>query len=41
MESLTSSSALVNWKESDRLIEKLREAGIENVERILEMGEIS
>ncbi len=41
MESLTSSSTSLSELEgiSDRLIEKLREAGIENVERILEMGE--
>lgn len=40
MESLTSSSTSLSELEgiSDRLIEKLREAGIENVERILEMG---
>src|SRR5512136_2493021 len=40
MESLTSSSTFLSELEgiSDRLIEKLREAGIENVERILEMG---
>ncbi len=41
MESLTSSSTSLSELEgiSDRLIEKLREAGIENVERILELGE--
>ena len=41
MESLTSSSTSLSELEgiSDRLIEKLREAGVENVERILEMGE--
>ncbi len=41
MESLTSSSTALTELEgiSDRLIEKLREAGIENVERILELGE--
>jgi N utilization substance protein A len=41
MESLTSSSTSLSELEgiSERLIEKLREAGIENVERILEMGE--
>jgi N utilization substance protein A len=40
MESLTSSSTSLSELEgvSDRMIEKLREAGIENVERILEMG---
>jgi transcription termination/antitermination protein NusA len=41
MESLTSSSTSLTELEgvSDRMIEKLREAGIENVERILELGE--
>ena len=41
MESLTSSSTSLSELEgiSERLIEKLREAGVENVERILEMGE--
>jgi N utilization substance protein A len=41
MESLTSSSTSLSELEgiSERLVEKLREAGIENVERILEMGE--
>lgn len=41
MESLTSSSTSLGELEgvSDRLIEKLREAGIENVEQILELGE--
>jgi N utilization substance protein A len=41
MESLTSSSTTLGELEgiSDRVIEKLREAGIENVERILELGE--
>jgi N utilization substance protein A len=41
MESLTSSSTSLGELEgiSDRIIEKLREAGIENVERILELGE--
>jgi N utilization substance protein A len=41
MESLTSSSTSLSELEgiSDRIIEKLREAGVENVERILEMGE--
>jgi len=41
MESLTSSSTSLSELEgvSARIIEKLREAGIENVERILEMGE--
>jgi N utilization substance protein A len=41
MESLTSSSTPLSELEgvSERLIEKLREAGIENVERILELGE--
>jgi transcription termination/antitermination protein NusA len=41
MESLTSSSTALTELEgiSERLVEKLREAGIENVERILEMGE--
>jgi transcription termination/antitermination protein NusA len=41
MESLTSSSTSLSELEgiSDRVIEKLREAGIENVERILELGE--
>jgi N utilization substance protein A len=41
MESLTSSSTSLSELEgiSERIIEKLREAGIENVERILEMGE--
>ncbi len=41
MESLTSSSTSLGELEgvSERLVEKLREAGIENVERILEMGE--
>jgi transcription termination/antitermination protein NusA len=41
MESLTSSSTSLSELEgvSDRYIEKLREAGIENVERILELGE--
>ena len=40
MESLTSSSTMLSELEgvSDRLIEKLREAGIENVEHILEIG---
>jgi N utilization substance protein A len=41
MESLTSSSTSLSELEgiSDRVIEKLRESGIENVERILELGE--
>jgi N utilization substance protein A len=41
MESLTSSSTSLTELEgiSDRIIEKLREAGIENVEKILELGE--
>jgi N utilization substance protein A len=41
MESLTSSSTSLSELEgiSERIIEKLREAGIENVERILEMGD--
>jgi N utilization substance protein A len=41
MESLTSSSTSLSELEgvSERLIEKLREAGIENVERILELGD--
>jgi transcription termination/antitermination protein NusA len=41
MESLTSSSTSLSELEgvSDRYIEKLRESGIENVERILELGE--
>src|SRR5512136_3295884 len=41
MESLTSSSTPLKELEgiTDRVIEKLREAGIENVERILELGE--
>ena len=41
MESLTSSSTTLGELEgiSDRILEKLREAGIENVERILELGE--
>lgn len=41
MESLTSSSTSLSELEgvSDRVIERLREAGIENVERILEIGE--
>jgi transcription termination/antitermination protein NusA len=41
MESLTSSSTSLGELEgiSDRVIEKLRESGIENVERILELGE--
>jgi len=41
MESLTSSSTSLSELEgiSERIIEKLREAGIENVERILQMGE--
>jgi N utilization substance protein A len=41
MESLTSSSTSLTELEgvSERLIEKLRESGIENVERILELGE--
>lgn len=41
MESLTSSSTSLGELEgiSDRIIEKLREAGIENVERLLELGE--
>jgi transcription termination/antitermination protein NusA len=41
METLTSSSTSLSELEgiSDRYIEKLREAGIENVERILELGE--
>jgi N utilization substance protein A len=40
MESLTSSSTSLSELEgiSDRLIERLRESGIENVERILELG---
>jgi len=40
MESLTSSSTSLTELEgfSDRLIERLRESGIENVERILELG---
>ncbi len=42
MESLTSSSTALGELEgiSDRIIEKLREAGIENVERLLELGEV-
>jgi transcription termination/antitermination protein NusA len=42
MESLTSSSTSLGELEgiSDRIVEKLREAGIENVERLLELGEI-
>jgi len=41
MESLTSSSTSLSELEgvSDRIIEKLRESGIENVEKILELGE--
>jgi N utilization substance protein A len=41
MESLTSSSTSLSELEgiSDRMIERMREAGIENVERILELGE--
>jgi N utilization substance protein A len=41
MESLTSSSTSLSELEGigDRIIERLREAGIENVERILELGE--
>jgi N utilization substance protein A len=41
MESLTSSSTSLSELEgiSDRLVERLRESGIENVERILELGE--
>lgn len=41
MESLTSSSTSLTELEgiSERLIEKLRESGMENVERILELGE--
>src|SRR5512136_492932 len=41
MESLTSSSTPLKELEgiTDRVIEKLRESGIENVERILELGE--
>jgi hypothetical protein len=41
MESLTSSSTSLSELEgiSERIVEKLREAGIENVERILELGE--
>src|SRR5512136_3481882 len=41
MESLTSSSTSLSELEgiSERLIERLKEAGIENVERILELGE--
>ncbi len=41
MESLTTSSTSLSELEgiSERMIEKLREAGIENVERILELGE--
>lgn len=41
MDSLTSSSTSLSELEgvSDRVIERLREAGIENVERILEIGE--
>ncbi|HYK91695.1 MAG TPA: transcription termination factor NusA [Acidobacteriota bacterium] len=41
MESLTTSSTSLSELEgiSERLIEKLRESGIENVERILELGE--
>jgi transcription termination/antitermination protein NusA len=41
MESLTSSSTSLSELEgvSDRMIERLRESGIENVERILELGE--
>jgi len=41
MESLTSSSTPLSELEgiSDRIVEKMSEAGIENVERILEMGE--
>jgi N utilization substance protein A len=41
MESLTSSSTSLSELEgvSDRIIERLHEAGIENVERILELGE--
>jgi N utilization substance protein A len=41
MESLTSSSTSLSELEgiSERIIEKLREAGIENVERLLELGE--
>jgi transcription termination/antitermination protein NusA len=40
MESLTSSSTPLTELEgiSERLVEKMREAGIENVERILELG---
>jgi N utilization substance protein A len=41
MEALTSSSTSLGELEgiSERLVEKLREAGIENVEKILELGE--
>jgi transcription termination/antitermination protein NusA len=41
MESLTSSSTSLSELEgiSDRVIERLRESGVENVERILELGE--
>jgi len=41
MESLTSSSTSLGELEgiSERIVERLREAGIENVERILELGE--
>jgi N utilization substance protein A len=41
MDSLTSSSTSLSELEgiSDRVIEKLRESGIENVEKILELGE--
>jgi transcription termination/antitermination protein NusA len=41
MESLTSSSTSLSELEgvSDRMIERLREAGVENVEHILELGE--
>ncbi len=41
MESLTSSSTALTELEgiSEKMIEKLREAGIENVERILDLGE--
>lgn len=41
MDSLTSSSTSLSELEgiSDRIIERLRESGIENVERILELGE--
>jgi hypothetical protein len=40
MESLTSSSTSLSELEgiSDRLIERMRDAGIDNVERILELG---